>query len=153
MTGTTLEVKKTPAELAQEELAAQAQDRVDAQAEIDAREDFVPPEPFVVLEKYFAGAIPGPLAYETHRGLLKVFPGDVKAVVEYPIVDAEGNPILDADGNPTMGRDQFVVCSEAFRAMFEAIDIPMGLEELTIQKGIERRKAAAEPPAEPPPNP
>jgi len=87
----------------------------------------------------------GPIQYETRRGLVKVFPGDLVCHVVGPT-----NP--DAPEEEWILEDDFIICSSAvLGALLFTVDpvlFPDTLEYRAQRIGEERRAAAALPPVE-----
>jgi len=130
------------------EKLAQAQDLEDAKAEEQASNAAM-----AALEGAF---VPngitrhrgvGPIQYETRRGLIKVFPGDLVCRVTGPT-----NP--DDPPEDWILEEDFIICSQVIlTALLFTVPpehFPDVLEYRAARIGEERRKAAAEAPEEPP---
>jgi len=125
----------------QEEMDAQKQDMEDAKAEEQASYDAMGAlEGAFVPHGIFRHRGAGPLQYETKRGLIKVFSGDLVCHLHGPT-----NPeALEADWNL---EDDWIVVSEAvLNALLFTVDrkmFPESLEYRAGRIGEERRAAAA----------
>jgi len=140
---------KTEEEIAQEtadELAAQQEDLVAAQAEMDASYEAMGAlEDAFIPHGIFRHRGAGPLQYETKRGLIKVFSGDLVAHIHGPTN-------RDAPQEEWEFEEEWIVVSEAvLGALLFTVDPKLFPETLEVRAGRigeERRAAAAAPPPE-----
>ena len=142
----------TPEEIAaanEEELAAQQQDMVDALAEEEESNTAMAAlEGVFVPSGIFRHRGIGPLQYETRRGLLKVFSGDLVCHLAMPT-----NP--EAPPEEQVFEDEFIAVSElTLSGLLFSVEPRLFPENINVRAqriGNERREAAAEiPPEEPP---
>jgi hypothetical protein len=128
------------------EMAAREADMVAAEAEeIASNEAMAALEGAFVPNGISRHRGVGPIQYETRRGLIKVFPGDLVCHVVGPT-----NP--DAPEEEWILEDDFIICSQAvLGALLFTVDwklYPDTLEYRANRIGEERRAAAALPPVE-----
>lgn len=135
------------AEDLKKEQEAQAQDRRQAQLEIDKAPK--PPAPWLEVRKHIGV---GPLAYETKRGLVKAFSGDIIGTFEFETgeLKPDGTPVLGPDGQPVKERGYIVLDEQAFTTLFgKSVPISLPLDYLAVKIGEERRKKSAPKPKDP----
>jgi hypothetical protein len=125
-------VLETPEELARKEIELQAEDWEKARVEVENQE-IVPKPPFYEIRLH-EGV--GPLAYETARGLVKVWSGEYILLYRYETGE------LYSDGTPIFAEDFLIVTEKAMEALQLAMapgDLPISLSRRAAELGRERR--------------